>query len=262
MKERTISGAIIVAITIIALYFGGLLFELFVGLLSVFSFYELMKVKKDGRTPNIMKIVGLICMLLLIFINSKERYVIFGLSYETLSLLFILILLPTVLLKKVKYTTSDAFYLGSITIFLGTVFNLCLTLYNESISSFILVIIIAFATDTFAYLGGKLIGKHKITQISPNKTLEGSIIGTLICTIISTTYYVVFISPVNMVRTVIILMILSIIGQLGDLFFSLIKRENDAKDFSRLIPGHGGILDRIDSIIFILIAFVFMMQFL
>ena len=107
-----------------------------------------------------------------------------------------------------------------------------------------------------------LIGKHKLTKISPKKTIEGSVVGTIVSTIIATTYYAMFISNENIIKIIFVVIILSIIGQIGDLFFSLIKRENDIKDFSNLIPGHGGVLDRIDSIIFVLITFVFMMQFL
>ena len=70
------------------------------------------------------------------------------------------------------------------------------------------------------------------------------------------------IGDVSLIKLILIIIVLSIMGQIGDLFFSLIKRENDVKDFSNLIPGHGGVLDRIDSIIFVLITFVFLMQYL
>lgn len=262
MKNRIISGVIMAAILIPVLYFGGILYAIGIGLVATVAFKELIDVKKDCKIPSIMKIVGLVCMLMLTYVNIDGSSLIFGLSYETLSLVFLLLLAPTVFLTKRNYKVGDAFYLAAISIFLGTIFNLFIMLYNESVLLFIFVILIACVTDIFALVGGMLIGKHKLTKISPKKTIEGSVVGTIVSTIIATTYYAMFISNENIIKIIFVVIILSIIGQIGDLFFSLIKRENDIKDFSNLIPGHGGVLDRIDSIIFVLITFVFMMQFL
>ena len=264
MKERLISGIAIIAVVAMLIYIGGIFFDIGVGLLAVCAFYELINAKKDTNIPNIMKIVALICLLLLIYVNVDGHSFVFGLNYETISLLFLLVLGPTVFLTKYKYKVSDAFYLASITLFLGTVFNLFLVLYHDSVKLFIFIILLAFSTDTFAYCGGKLIGKHTFTKISPNKTIEGCLTGSIVGTIISTTYYSTLIvgNIDNIIIVTISIFALSVIGQMGDLFFSLIKRENGIKDYSHLIPGHGGILDRIDSIIFILIAFIFITKFM
>lgn len=262
MKSRVISGIIMAAIIIPVLYFGGIVFDIGAGLLAILAFKELLDVKKDSKIPNGMKILGLVCMLMLTFVNTEGHNFLFGLSYETLSLMFILLLAPTVFLTKKNYHVEDAFYLSAVTLFIGVVFNLIIMLFNESLELFIFVILIACTTDIFALLGGRLIGKHKFTKISPNKTIEGCVTGLIVAVIVTTTYYITLVDNTNILKIVLLTAGLSAIGQIGDLFFSLIKRENDVKDFSNLIPGHGGILDRIDSIIFILIAFVFVMQYL
>ena len=117
------------------------------------------------------------------------------------------------------------------------------------------VLITAWGTDIFAYITGKWIGKHKFCSISPNKTIEGCIGGIVGACIISLIYtYIINISlglNIGYVYILIISVILSIIGQIGDLSASSIKRYVGIKDFSKLIPGHGGMLDRIDSVIFI-----------
>ena len=123
---------------------------------------------------------------------------------------------------------------------------------------------IAWGTDIFAYVTGKTIGKHKFSKISPNKSIEGCVGGvigavllTLLFTLVMNTYF-----AINISYTYIILVsfILSIISQIGDFAASSIKRYVGIKDFSNLIPGHGGMLDRIDSVIFVApFAYMFFM---
>ena len=117
------------------------------------------------------------------------------------------------------------------------------------------VIFAAWGTDIFAYFIGKYFGKHKFSKISPNKSIEGCIAGTigailimLIYTYIANTFWKM---EFSYLAIGIIGFVLSIIGQIGDFAASSIKRYVDIKDYSNLIPGHGGMLDRIDSLIFL-----------
>ena len=117
--------------------------------------------------------------------------------------------------------------------------------------------IITIITDTFALITGKCIGKHKLSPtISPNKTIEGLIGGTVMGVFVASIFYVTAIDPhVQIIQLLIVTTSLSLIGQLGDLAFSQIKRYYNVKDFSNFIPGHGGVLDRLDSIIFVVLMY-------
>ena len=123
------------------------------------------------------------------------------------------------------------------------------------------VVLVCVINDVFAYVVGTLIGKHKFSKISPNKSVEGLIAGVLIGTIGSTLFYLMFVEgnvSVALIST--ISLVLNISCTLGDLIFSKIKRENDIKDFSKLLPGHGGMLDRLDSIIFTSLVFILLLS--
>ena len=120
---------------------------------------------------------------------------------------------------------------------------------------------ITIFTDTFALFTGMMIGSKKLASgISPKKTIEGSIGGSLMGTFVATAFYMTVINPhASLVLIILVTLGLTVVGQLGDLVFSAIKRYYGEKDFSNLIPGHGGILDRLDSLIFVVLAFILIM---
>lgn len=119
----------------------------------------------------------------------------------------------------------------------------------------------AWMSDVFAYFGGRFFGKHKLApKISPKKTVEGVISGALGCVLANVILYAVFDNLVfetsknNYLPIILMSIPLSLIGVCGDLTFSALKRNYDIKDFSNLIPGHGGVMDRFDSEVFVLVA--------
>jgi len=109
-------------------------------------------------------------------------------------------------------------------------------------------------TDTFAYFSGRLFGKHKlIPAVSPKKTVEGSVGGTLFAVILTVLYGFVIgqvseATP-NYIALAVVALVVSLLSQCGDLVMSLVKRRFGIKDYGKLFPGHGGVLDRFDSVV-------------
>ena len=169
----------------------------------------------------------------------------------------LLILFAQVIATEMRTTFKDIAYtfLG---IFYVVFFMIFVALIDGMQNGKILIwyaIIAAWGTDIFAYFIGKHFGKHKFSKVSPKKSIEGCIAGTvgaillmLLYTYVANTFWGMnysygFIAMISV--------ILSLIGQIGDFAASSIKRYVDIKDYSNLIPGHGGMLDRIDSLIFL-----------
>jgi phosphatidate cytidylyltransferase len=118
------------------------------------------------------------------------------------------------------------------------------------------IFIAAWASDVFAFMVGTRIGKHKFTKISPKKSVEGCIAGIIGADVVAVIYTLIinngFNQGINIGLAIVVVSLLTIIGQVGDVFASAIKRYCGIKDFSNLIPGHGGMLDRVDSVIFVI----------
>jgi phosphatidate cytidylyltransferase len=114
--------------------------------------------------------------------------------------------------------------------------------------SFILVVI--FAGDTGSFYCGKFFGKHKLTQISPGKTWEGTIGGLIANIACAGLFGYVFFTSLSVISIMIVGIVLGISGQIGDLAESMLKRISNKKDSGKILPGHGGMLDRIDSLLF------------
>ena len=252
MKKRLISAAVILCITVPLIYFGGSLFYVFSILISLMGLHEIINLFVKNK---FVKVFSYLSLLSIIISNLYKVGFTNLLDYK---LLCVILLLSAVVMlfdyKDSKFDVEKCFSLLGIVVFLGISFSIIIINRNIGLQYFVYLLLISCITDTFAHLIGSSIGMHKINSISPNKSWEGALGGLIFGSIISSVYYLIFINSFNPFKIVFISMFLSVMGQLGDLFFSLIKRHYGVKDYSNLIPGHGGILDRLDSIIFIMLA--------
>ncbi len=256
MKQKVITALIILAIVIPLIILGGIYFKVALGIVSVLAYKEIIDLKfKNTYMPNIIKFLGLIDILFLIFFK-----------YQSISLIILLLtlLVPVVFINDRNiYSAEHALYLTAFILLIGLSFNSLINIRFLGLKYFIYLLFITIMTDTFAQIIGMFIGKHQLTSISPKKTIEGSIGGTIMGTLLASIYYLFFISSnIDILLLSSFTLIISIVAQIGDLFFSSIKRLHNKKDFSNIIPGHGGILDRLDSLIFASMAFMILARFL
>ncbi|MBE6140827.1 MAG: phosphatidate cytidylyltransferase [Firmicutes bacterium] len=263
MKTRIISALIMAIIVIPILLLGGTFYYIGIGIISFLAYKEILDLKKSHQEiPLFMKLIGLLCLYFFVYTNVVDSSINKVFNYQNIIFLILFLLIPTVFYEEEKYTTKDAFYLIGVILVLGITFNLFIVLRNRNLFLIIYLAIISIVTDTFALISGSLFGKTKLCpKISPNKTWEGSFGGLVCGTIAGVAVYSFFIDPFS-VRLVFITAILSIVGQIGDLIMSKIKRENNIKDFSKLMPGHGGILDRFDSLMFVVMAYLVLVFYL
>lgn len=261
MKIRILSAIVMLGILIPIFLQGGILYDitiLGIGLCGMKEFLDIRQGKK--AIPDFMKFLSYILFTLITLVNVTNHELVFSIDFRVIAALFISMLLPVIYYhNRELFSVNDAFYLIGGIFFLGVSFNLLIILRNINLQYIIYLFLITIMTDTYALFGGMLIGKNKLLEsISPNKTIEGMIVGTLVGTFIASTYYLVVVDTSSVFYVVILMtFFLSILGQFGDLVFSAIKRYFKKKDFSNLIPGHGGILDRLDSILFVILGFMF-----
>lgn len=257
MKERIVSAIFMLIIFIPILLLGGIPFYVFSLILGLISIYELLNLNK--KLPNIVKIITYIFSSILILFKVSGNSFLLSIDFKFLIFLLLVYLSLLVFINKQEnYSYKDAFYLIGIVLFVGISFNNFIHIRNISIYLLIYLFLITITTDTFALLIGKKFGKNKLAPlISPNKTIEGFIGGSIIGTILASLFYVFIIKDYkSIILIVFITLILSLVGQLGDLIKSSIKRSAKIKDFSNLIPGHGGVIDRLDSIIFVIMTYI------
>ena len=259
MKTRVISAIVLLMLVIPIFIRGGILFTGAIILVSMLGLKEFIDIKETKKKlPIFIKLLAYILVVLIMLsteLSADNKLVI---DFRIITGLCLAILLPLVLYhKREVYSINDACYMFTGVLFLGIALSFFNTYYLMDPNLLIYLLLITVVTDSYALFTGKLVGKTKLLEeISPKKTWEGFIGGSLVGTFISVMFYKTVINPeVVMSTLVIITLFLTIIGQLGDLFFSAIKRYFNKKDFSNIMPGHGGVLDRLDSIIFVMLAF-------
>ena len=263
MKKRIISAIVMLAIVIPVVWYGGDVFRLGVGVVSILALKELMDLKKSHQPfPLLVQLIAIISLLFLVLTEYEGYSILFGVTYRGLAIMLLSLLALSVFYDEKNYRATDTFFLIGSVVLLGVSFNAMILARMTDLYLFIYLILIFIFTDTFAMLMGMAFGRHKlIPKVSPKKTVEGSVLGSIIGTVVACVFYHFFVSPITF-TVIIVTLALSGIGQIGDLIFSKIKRENDLKDFSNLIPGHGGILDRLDSTIAIMLGFLLLYSFI
>lgn len=266
MKTRAISAVIMGIIFIPLLVYGGLPFTLGIFLIAMLGLKEFLDIKETKkRVPTFIKVISYVFLVVIMGVNISAVNLAFTMDFRVISGLFLAFLTPTILYHdRDKYSINDAFYLIGGIFFLALSMLLLINIRTLSLNLLIYLFLVTIITDTYAYLTGMLIGKRKlIEEVSPKKTWEGTIGGTVFGVFVSSMFYITVINPnINIWMICFISFFLSILGQFGDLFFSSIKRYYGKKDFSNLIPGHGGILDRFDSILFVILGVMFFITIL
>ena len=266
MKTRILSALVAILIFIPIIFSGGFLYQMAIYVLAILGLKEFLDIKQTKKPlPLFIQFISYILLTLFILTELPEVGIVYALDFRLLAGLFLALLVPVVLYhERSLYSVTDAVYLIGGIFFLGSSFHLFILLRNIGLELVLYLLLIAIITDTYAYLTGMLVGKHKLLEvISPKKTWEGMIGGTFFGTLLPAYFYHLVVNPSVPVYVVLFMTcFLCILGQFGDLTFSAIKRHFNKKDFSNLMPGHGGVLDRLDSLIFIVLGFMFFITIL
>lgn len=251
---RLISGVVMLAVLIAAICLGGpvLYFLLLtISLIGMFELYRAAGVRKEKENLlTIMAYLGAAAYYVLVYFGLKDYYLP-ALSGAMIALLFVFVL------RYPAYKTAQvavAFF-GIIYVAVSLSFIYQTRLLPDGEFTVWLIIICSWGCDTMAYCTGMLLGKHKMAPVlSPKKSVEGAVGGVFFAALFGAIYALAvgrFLSPgVNRVPLYALIGgVGALISMVGDLAASAIKREHDVKDYGKLLPGHGGILDRFDSVI-------------
>lgn len=254
MLQRIITGVIGGAIFLAFLIFGGIWLEIFVGLLTIVAMQELFKMAK----LSILSFEGILATFAALSLTLPVSISMFGGNPEGHMMLFtffLFLMLTGMVFSRGKYSFEDVGFPFLAAFYVGVGFQNLLTARHASLYIVFFALLIVWATDIGAYFVGKGIGKNKlIPSVSPNKTIEGSIGGIVSAVIVALLMWVFFrhqLPAIGFVKLIVFSVIFSIVGQIGDLVESAIKRYYGVKDSGKLLPGHGGVLDRFDNLIFV-----------
>lgn len=249
MKERIIGSFFVVLITLIILIPGNAVSAFILEVISLVGLFEFFRVFGLEKTRlSIVAYLG--TMIYYVFMYLGKIQFVFPIVLAEFMLL-----LTIYVFAFPKYKDKDIFK-----IFFGFVYITVLFSYVYRVRSMkaglllsFFILISSWGNDVFAYLVGSAIGKHKFSpNVSPNKSVEGFVGGIIGAAVIGYAYAFLLKGriPFNALYCALIAALGAIPAVIGDLAASAIKRDNGIKDYSHLIPGHGGIIDRVDSVIF------------
>lgn len=263
MKQRIITAIIALIVFLPFVIIGKLPFILFIYLIGSIGLTELLRM----RQIPIISVPGLIAVLTLWLILLPDKTALFPIGPFTVIEVFvsvIMIVLSYTVLVRNEFNFDDAGFLVLAVLYVGIGFYFVIEtrLGMNGIGNVLFALFIIWATDTGAYFTGRALGKRKLwPDISPNKTVAGAVGGIISACVIAFVFHMIHPFPHSTLAVISVTILASIAGQMGDLVESAFKRHYDVKDSGKILPGHGGILDRFDSLLFVL-PFLHLIQFI
>lgn len=261
---RLISGIFLILGLFFVLLYGGDLLFCVCGIVSIIGLVEIFRVFKLSKTRlAYLGYIFTIFYYLMLYFYKSTGILLFLIAMLILLLIFYVLSYPKFNIKQVSLIAFAILYVAVMFSFVYLI-----RARNEYGKYFVwLIFISSWGCDTFAYCTGMIFGKHKLTPIlSPKKTVEGAIGGIIGAALLGAIYTYIIFGKINKdisfscVQVAVACGIGAIISMLGDLTASAIKRDYGVKDYGDLIPGHGGILDRFDSVIFAAPALFFLLS--
>ena len=251
MRQRVKTSIVLAVLIIPAVLFGGWSYNLIIGAVALIGTMELLQMANID-TKSLPSIATYIGTLSIVYYHMIASYIPEQLSDGIIPVFAVLLLLiSTVIVPGFNFTKAgiSALTMG----YVGVGSQAAIIIRQEDLAIFVFILLVIVSTDIGAYFIGTKIGKRKLAPLlSPNKSVEGSI-GGIVLALLTTSIYLNFITlPYSYIIMLLIAIILSITGQFGDLLESAFKRHFGVKDSGTILPGHGGILDRFDSILFTL----------
>lgn len=249
MLTRALSAMVFVPILLGLTYLGGPYTAILVAFISLLGLREALLIgKKMGfQTWNYSTFLFSIAWLGMVF-RGEVRWMV------PVLIVWLLYSMGKMALKYPQVTLREAGYNCFAPLYTVVLFSHLYLIreFNGGVAWALLTFFLVWATDTFAYLVGRVMGKHLLApQISPKKTIEGSVGGLIFCILTGLLAWRI-IGEASLWSYLLLSFIVSCSGQIGDLFESALKRSVNIKDSGNLIPGHGGILDRFDSLLFVI----------
>jgi len=246
MKERVITAICLLAVVLPLIYFGGYWFMGLGLVATTIATYEMIAMHdKEHHIPLWIKGITFIGVLLVVFVPNFRTLAFYDAQFISISFATLLLVINWIRIKKGQ---GDIRLYPLIIFYIGFSFRALLQIRSHSLTLFIFLIATVILTDSAAYFIGRSFGKHKLApKISPKKTIEGAIGGWLI----GFGFAFVFGFLQDLFSQTWILIVLAIgvpiLSQIGDLIASAFKRHYDIKDYGKIFPGHGGVMDRVDS---------------
>ncbi len=255
MTKRLLTAIIIIAVALPLILIGNVPFLIFGSVVALIAIFEMIQLlPHTQKVPIEVKVFTVLATFYLMFSGfsfEKLTFASSGFEVDLMTLsLFVFFLLLIAVIRRAFTILDVGFFLMAI-FYLGSTFHAMLYLRFMGLPYFLLIVVVVALSDSAAYLVGKRYGKRKlIPHISPNKTVEGAVGGTLCGVFVGVIFGLLTGVSTSVIFLVVMSLVISIVGQFGDLVASLMKRQFNIKDFGNLFPGHGGVLDRLDSHLF------------